>query len=192
MVSLKDWSSWKKRWRICSPLRTKLLFALFSYSVCCEAQDQPFRFISIVSADSTPLGKVTSITQDKLGFIWFIEQGNQDLVRYDGKRMVRYTVDPRDTNSLANKGLEAICADNGGNLWIGVDDGVDQFDPVRNQFEHYHFAAAFHNKSRSHSIICDREGLVWMGTENGLVSFDPKAKNFRYYQNDSADAHSIS
>src|SRR5436190_18766763 len=50
-------------------------------------------------ANDFSLGKI-SLAQDRFGYMWFTDQTNNCLVRYDGNRMKIFRNDPGDSNSL--------------------------------------------------------------------------------------------
>ncbi|MBS1664095.1 MAG: response regulator [Bacteroidetes bacterium] len=71
---------------------------------------------------------VTSIYQDRRGFMWF---GTYDgLNRYDGYGFTVYRNVIGDSNSIAFNNLTSIVGDDRHNLWIGGQKGVSIFDPV--------------------------------------------------------------
>src|SRR6185369_8180758 len=77
---------------------------------------------------SFAIGKVGGIAQDKYGYMWFADQTNATLVRYDGYHVQLYRHDSKDSNSLGVSSFECIAADTSGNIWSEVAQGVDKFD----------------------------------------------------------------
>jgi Fic family protein len=64
------------------------LYIFFCFlSTDIPAQVKPFDFNLIAGNKDISVGKVDGITQDKYGYMWFVDQGNSQLVRYDGYRM---------------------------------------------------------------------------------------------------------
>src|ERR1044071_7755325 len=61
-------------------------------------------FNLVKGTSSYTLGKVVSMAQDKYGYMWFADQTNQCLVRYDGYHMKIFHNDPADSNSSGYKG----------------------------------------------------------------------------------------
>ena len=135
------------------------------------------------------LGKVVSMAQDRYGYMWFADQ-NCCLVRYDGYRTKVYRNDPADTNSIASNGFECIAADPSGNIWIGVPQGLDKFDPATNKFIHYRYPRK--EKDFGNVILIDHEGIVWFGTSAGLDKFDPVTRKVTHYVHSDRDTSSIS
>jgi hypothetical protein len=64
------------------------------------AQTQGIKFNRIVGSNGISLGKISSVVQDKYGFIWLSDQTNQCLVKFDGKNMVWFKKQLRNPNSL--------------------------------------------------------------------------------------------
>jgi ligand-binding sensor domain-containing protein len=153
------------------------------------AQKVQFDFNHITGANGISVGKVTSITQDKFGYMWFVDQTNQCITRFDGYRMKAYHNIPGDSNSLTIAGLEAIATDSTGNLWIGNTNGIDKFDPITNKFTHY---VAGKKDWYVLNILVDHLGIIWMGTNIGLSRLDQKTGRFTQYVHNPNDSTSLS
>src|SRR5258705_13021682 len=83
-------------------------------------------FNLVSGANGITLGKINGITQDKWGYMWFCDQTNHCLTRFDGYRMKTYRHDPANNNSIGSSGFECIATDSSGNIWLPVNDGVDK------------------------------------------------------------------
>ena len=116
-----------------------VLLALFFFSNYCLAQTPAPRFIQITGTSKLSIGKITGMTRDNHGMMWFSDQINQCLIRYDGEHLTRYTHDAQDSNSLGGGGYpECLFADSSGVIWIGFyGNGLDRFDPVSKKFTHF-------------------------------------------------------
>src|SRR5262245_44684813 len=110
----------------------KYNFITFALILCfksnCYSQIKPFDFNLITGSKDISVGKVDGITQDKFGYMWFVDQGNNQLVKYDGYRMKVFKTHPSDTNSIKPSGFECIAADSLGNVWFPVNNGVDKIN----------------------------------------------------------------
>jgi len=135
------------------------------------------------------LGKVVSMVQDKYGYMWFADQTNSCLARYDGYHMKVYRNDPADTNSVNTKTFECIAADLSGNIWLPVPGGLDKFDFATNKFIHYRLPAGEDNFGSC--MLIDRDGVIW-GGGNGLESFDPATGKFKHYVYSDKDNSTLS
>ncbi len=155
---------------------------------------QDIRFVR-VAAEGEPLeSRVSSIAQDRYGFLWF---GSDDgLYRYDGYKLKSYRREPGNPNSLSDDTVLAIYRDRAGILWIGTGfGGVNRFDPAADSFTHYQHDPANRGSLSGNAAKCifqDTSGALWVGTSNGLDRLDQATGNFTHYQNNSQDAGSLS
>ena len=153
------------------------------------AQKKLFDFNPITGNNGVTIGKINSITQDKFGYMWFADQTNKCITRFDGYKMKAFHNIPGDSNSLIVDGLEAIATDSSGNLWIGNVNGLDKFDPVANKFTHY---SAGKKDWYVLTILVDHLGIIWIGTPGGLARFDEKTGKFTQYVHDPGNPASLS
>ena len=111
-------------------------FIFLLLSKTCWAQDSQYQFNQVNPPDSIPPHKVTGITQDPQGYMWFVHQrsNNPCQIRYDSYKMWRYSYNPADSNSLGGRNLEVVYADKEGNIWLGTGNGLDQFDTKTGHF----------------------------------------------------------
>ena len=70
--------------------------SLFLFAKESPAQKAPLDFNLIPGTNGISLGKINGITQDKWGYMWFVDQTNRCLIRFDGYRMKTY----RDRKSV--------------------------------------------------------------------------------------------
>ena len=162
------------------------------------AQTQEVDIIPIPGASGLTLGKINDIVQDKYGFMWFLDQTNQYVVRYDGSTMKRYTYDesnPDSPYSLGGFSLECLYADENGIIWIGGGGRIDRLDPLTDTFVHYR-----HDPKDSQSLtdgfistlLMDRLGNLWVGTSGGLDRLDQETGKFVHFKHDPKDNSSLS
>ena len=161
-----------------------------------NAQTQNVRFDLFSGTNGVTLGKINGMTRDKYGFLWFSDQSNRCIIRFDGNHMVRYQNDPQNPNSLGGYYPECLAVDSAGNIWIGFYGmGLDKFDPVANKFTHYR-----HNDKDPESlsndfvstILVDHLGNVWAGNFSGLDQLDQKTGKFKHFRHKNDDANSLS
>lgn len=174
------------------PTIVYLLLQLFLSPLTAQVND--IRFIKIEGINGAPLGKITGITQDPYGYMWFCGQGDHCIYRYDGHRMISFRQDTSKSNSLGMTSLEKIYADESGMIWIGGD-GLDQYNPATQTFKHYR-----HDKNDPGSLIDngitailkDSQGRLWVGTNEGLERLDEKTGKFIHYRHDPGNPKSLS
>lgn len=159
-------------------------------------QTQTVNIEQIQGANGVTLGKINAITQDKLGFMWFSDQVNASIVRYDGSYMKRYQHDPKNPNSLGGYYPECLYADGSGIIWIGFyGQGLDRFDPLTDTFTHYSHDPK-DPKSLAHdyvsAVLVDHLGNVWVGTNGGLDLLDQETGTFKHFSLQANDSTSLS
>ncbi|HCY40702.1 MAG TPA: hypothetical protein DHV48_05000 [Prolixibacteraceae bacterium] len=108
----------------------------FSFQVCFAFSQQPeLEFRTLDAFENLTNGRVTSITQDSVGFLWF---GTSDGVfRFDGATVYKYSNIDNDPNSLPASNTNKLLADSKNNIWACTSDGLclynreyDYFYPV--------------------------------------------------------------
>jgi signal transduction histidine kinase/ligand-binding sensor domain-containing protein len=89
------------------------------------AQDHGF-FNQVWLEQGLSQSSISSIIQDKKGFMWF---GTQDgLNRYDGRLIDHYNFRPFHPNTLSGDNIISSCTDNNNHLWIVSGGGLDKMD----------------------------------------------------------------
>ena len=112
-------------------LRQYILVSLLFFVFDSNAQTQQVKFNPVTGTNGVSLGKINNIVRDKYGFMWFSDQSNRCIIRFDGSHMTRYQNDPKNPNSPGGYYPECLFADADGNIWIGFYGmGLDKFDPV--------------------------------------------------------------
>lgn len=161
-----------------------VLIAVLSEEVL--AQTQP-AIIKMNKSKDLPSGSVTSIAQDKDGFIWIGTKSG--LSRYDGSSFRLFN---QQNGGLSANDVSAIYVDSKGRMWVGTINGLNLFN---NNTEH--FTSFKRQPNNDHTISSnevntvyeDSNGSIWIGTENGLNQFVEKDSTFVCYfnKNDSED-----
>ncbi|HYP13158.1 MAG TPA: two-component regulator propeller domain-containing protein, partial [Bryobacteraceae bacterium] len=134
--------------------------------------------------------RVSQITQDDDGFLWFGTQSG--LNRYDGYKCKVFKHDPRRPGTLSGVYLYALFKDSSGKLWAGSDQYLDRFDPVTETFNRVQLHAARGKKSVNFgSINQDRAGMLWLPTSDGLYGLNPATSQSVHYSHDPNDPASL-
>jgi signal transduction histidine kinase/ligand-binding sensor domain-containing protein len=169
--------------------------SVFFYSI--HAQNTEIKFNLVEGDNGKPLGQINSITQDPNGYMWFSGQGKNCLYRYDGTRMIAFTHDSLNPNSLSGAfSMETVYADNKGLIWIGFGGGgMDQFNPETRIFKHFvndSTDPASLSAGMVSVILRDHLDRLWVGTQNGLDRLDEKTGKFIHYRNEPGNPSSLS
>jgi len=158
------------------------------------AQNNNLKFNLVKGINGKPLGKITAITQDPHGYMWFCGQGDKCIYRYDGNRIISFRQDSLNSNTLGMTNLETMYADDSGIIWIGGD-GLDQYNPATGIFKHYkhieHDPGSLVDNHVS-TILKDRQGRLWVGTLRGLDRLNEKTGKFIHYRNEPGNPKSLS
>jgi signal transduction histidine kinase/ligand-binding sensor domain-containing protein len=128
--------------------------------------------------DGLSNSQVTSILQDRRGFLWI---GTiYGLNRYDGYNYQTFTFDSGE-DPLYDNHILKLFEDRLGNLWIITYSDLVRRDSDTGEFFHYRLLP---EESRSscedliNSIADDQQGSLWVGTVEGLFRFEPSTDSF--------------
>ena len=122
--------------------------------------------------------RVTSITQDSLGLMWFATING--LNAYDGYKMKHHKAQIDEKGSLKENYIRTILLDKLGDLWLGTENGLHAHDKLRDTFAVY-LLPVLGDEPKDMSINAfyeDKAGDLYVGTYNGVFSFDKKRKEW--------------
>ncbi|QGX39493.1 two-component regulator propeller domain-containing protein [Permianibacter aggregans] len=148
-------------------------------------------FRHLDSRSGLPQNSVTSIAQDRAGYIWL---GTHDgLHRYDGYSFTSYRSDPRRQESLSDNLILNLLLDRDGQLWVGTQSGLNKFDTATGSAKRYlpneNFGSLSHR--RISSLLEDSLGRLWIGTPDGLNRYQPDSDSFAVFRHNPLDSASI-
>jgi len=178
-------------------IRVIIAAILFLQFVCYNGagQTNDIKFAQVDGVNGRPIGKIRNITQDPHGYMWFSGEGERCIYRYDGNRIIAFKHDMTNPNSLGGTGINSIFADDTGLIWIGMGEGLDQYNPATGIFKHYRNLPTDTGSLSAggvNPVLKDRQGRLWVGTDNGLDRFDEKTGKFIHYRNIPGDPKSLS
>ena len=114
---------------------------------------------------------VSSIVQDRDGFIWFGTQGG--LNRYDGRHFKTYAHDPFNTTGLLHNLIQTLYYDAEAHaIWIGSYQGLSRLDIETDTFMHFTVEKNGLTNPVVVAIEKDAYGDIWAGTLDGLNKID--------------------
>ena len=160
------------------------------------AQNSWLKFNLVEGPNGKSLGAVRNMTQDRYGYMWFAAQAAKCVYRYDGNRYTILKHDDKNPYSLGGSYINSVYADNTGAIWIGMNEGLDKYDPATGVFTHYK-----HKDDDPTSLVAglgmapvlkDRKGRIWIGTDKGLDQLDQKTGKFTHYHHERGNPKSLS
>jgi len=141
--------------------------------------NEPLYFSNLSLNDGLSQITVTSIHQDKMGYMWFGTRNG--LNKFDGYNFNVFSLSSDNKNSISDNHILCMTEDKDGNLWIGTNNGLNKLDLSTNKFTRY-FHAADSASSLSHNMIpslyYDSDNNLWVGTNSGLNMYDKKSDSF--------------
>lgn len=116
---------------------------------------------------------VTSIAQDKNGFIWV---GTEDgLNQFDGIEFKIFRHNPNDSLSLPDNFISVLKTDDSGTLWIGTANGLSSYNRETKVFKNYLLddpVSGITPLTYIHDILPDGEHRVWVALRDALLLLD--------------------
>jgi ligand-binding sensor domain-containing protein len=111
--------------------RILFIYILLHTSNLCLAQKN-YRFESITVNDGLSQSSITSMVQDKFGFLWIATQDG--LNKYDGHTFKVYRKKEGDSTSLPNNFVTHVFIDPYENFWIVTYAGICKYYPITDGF----------------------------------------------------------
>ncbi len=173
---------------------TLLTFMLILGVTAAGAHGDSLRFRRIDVDDGLSQSMVTSIAQDRRGFIWM---GTTDgLNRYDGYTFSVFRARPDHSGFLMTSFILNIYEARDGMLWIGTyGGGLVRYDPVGGTSVTYRADKVAHGGLCGNGVgpVCeDQSGNLWIGTSEGLNRFNRSTGAFSRFVHDPHNPASLS
>ena len=125
--------------------------------------------------------------------LWVSAQELSDAESVRSKSSLLYFQQYTVSNGLSSNEVSAIIQDKDGFIWMGTEDGLNQFDGY--QFSVYKYDPD-NPISLSDNIVLTlvigSDSVLYVGTVSGLNLFDPKTRRVVRFLNDPEDSTSIS
>jgi PAS domain S-box-containing protein len=142
---------------------------------------------------------VLKIAEDSLGNLWLAT--DVGLIYFDriNNKIIQYTHDPKNPESLSDDNVETVLIDKNNRLWVTTQKGLNLFLSETGTFKHItriENNAADLSKTYFMDMAEDREGNLWFGSTVGLFCLKNNAENkitpLIHYQYNSRDKNSLS
>jgi ligand-binding sensor domain-containing protein/signal transduction histidine kinase len=148
-----------------------------------NSQFLKFDYESYSKANGLSQNQVTSIVQDKQGFLWF---GTEDgLNRFDGHDFKIYKHSEKDPQSIISNTIRKLYADDNNSIWIGTDKGVCRYYPETDFVEHFPIDFTDNTKlngSYVSEILEHPDGSIWISyIGSGVDVIQPGNKDVMHY-----------
>lgn len=160
-----------------------------------NGQPNPLVFEHLTIDDGLSMNTVSSIIQDKQGYLWFAT--NDGLNRFDGYSFYVLKNQKNNPNSLSDNYVTDLALDNAGNIWIATNNGgVNKFDIKTEKITVFNSTPNKSNSLSSNSIskiYIDKVGRIWIATPgSGLNLLDERTNTVTIFKNDPNNPKSIS
>ncbi|HEX7846615.1 MAG TPA: two-component regulator propeller domain-containing protein [Chitinophagaceae bacterium] len=161
-----------------------MLLLLLSPKLIAQKDAFPFpAFEKITTRQGLSDNSVYRVTQDKMGFLWFLTFNG--LNRYDGYSFRIYDYDPKDSNSITANFFYSLEQDPKGLLWMNSEsNGIYSFNPQTGLFVNYRNDPKNRNSlvsNQTTDLAVDKDGNIWIATSSGLDKLNPATKTFTHF-----------
>jgi len=140
------------------------------------------RFYVDPSKPESPLNNITTIIENRNGFLWTGSWygGLSCFDKTKGQFIKTYRYKPNDSSGISSNTVNVIHERQDGHFWVGTSNGIDLFDPETGKFSHFTEEDGLPNNYVK-GILEDEAKRLWISTNKGLSLFDPETKVFRNY-----------
>lgn len=155
------------------------------YSLLSNAQEGSYRFLNITARDGFNPAIVTSMIQDRKGYIWYGSRNG--LFKYDGYKTERFANKYNLANTISSNYVCSIAEDNKGKIWISTaTEGLNCFDPVKKRFTRYRHKEGDPNTlvtDRMKRLYIDSKNRIWIGyAGDGWTVYDQTTTRMHHYR----------
>ncbi|MDX1641411.1 MAG: two-component regulator propeller domain-containing protein, partial [Balneolaceae bacterium] len=155
-----------------------------------------FQRISLLSGTVEKINsnEITGIAERPDGSIWigtigdgligiFVDENNENVYSFE-----QYLNDPANDRSLSSNVISNLLVDENGTLWVGTDNGLNEFHADSKQFTRTIFETKHPDAPQTSgdykicSMHLSRKGDdFWIGTQSGMVKFDRHSGHYDFY-----------
>jgi ligand-binding sensor domain-containing protein/signal transduction histidine kinase/DNA-binding response OmpR family regulator len=162
-----------------------ILFLLLLLMVDAPILAQPYYFRNYQVDNGVSSNTITSILQDKKGFLWFGTRNG--LNRFDGNIFRNFKQSLSDPGSLGSNSVISLYEDNQEQLWVGTYKGISLYNPVTEKFALFPHLA--HSEIRA--IRGDTKNNVWIVADNVLYKYNAQKQALTPYRFNNAETTNL-
>lgn len=141
---------------------------------------QSYYFRNYQAGNGISSNTITSILQDKKGFMWFGTRNG--LNRFDGSSFRIFKQDPQDSTSIGSNSVLSLYEDEEEQLWVGTYKGIYRYNPKEDRFYFFNLLPA----GEVRYIKADKQQQVWIICDFKLYKYNPKDQSLYQFNNNSA------
>jgi signal transduction histidine kinase/streptogramin lyase len=121
------------------------------------------------------------MAEDRRGILWLGTESS-GLLRFDPAtgQVTRYQHQSDNARTLTDNRVNSVYFDRSGTMWVGTQDGLNQFNESTGAFTSYSRREGLPGSVVA-CVLEDDDGDLWMSTDNGVAKFDPKTKKVKSY-----------
>ncbi|WP_372940986.1 EAL domain-containing protein [Shewanella sp.] len=143
-----------------------------SLSVVFSVSANQYQIERLNISDGLPSALVTTIYQQKNGFLWFATDSG--VSRYDGQAFIHFQFSPGSKRHISNNFVTDVIEDSQGNIWFATEDGLNQLNPDDHLTIYPLNPEPFdQNTNWITKLYQDSSNNLWVGTGSGL-QFKPE------------------
>jgi len=138
-----------------------------------------------LQTESTPksMGGMYRLMRARNGDIWIRTSMASELIRLDPHTasFTHYRHDPQDEQSLSDSGIVSIYEAGNGDIWLGMETGINRFDPSSGKFTRYQNTNGIRT-AQVDAIFEGSNGYMWFTTWGaGLLGHDPSSDEWQVF-----------
>ncbi len=129
--------------------------------------------------------RIWSIFIEDSNNVWIGTSGGLDLYNTKTKQFTHYVHVENDSLTISKGGVNEICKDLKGDLWIGVwNGGLNKFDKITKEFTRYYPALGNPSELRKNKVKIVKnlsDNYLLVGTNKGLLKFNKEKEIFESF-----------
>jgi len=158
-----------------------------------RAQFEKLSFEAITTRQGLSNNSVTSIAQDRQGFMWFGTATG--LNQYNGYSFTVFRSSPeRAPNSLHNDVVWDLHEDRQGRFWVStLGDGLYELNQQNQRLTPHRLSSSPNERYKNifYSVYEESQTVLWVGTQMGLVRFDKTSGKMQLYELQTPNDHKV-